>query len=130
MKITPHIAEALVRSLVFSGDSCEILITGSIAIGATRGADPSDIDFVCHFPHFEPLRSSWEESPYFVGQGYKKVIDGVPFNAIAVTSIRAFQAWRIATKALYNPNKEWQSKSKRIAAFNPILTAAPEVLCP
>jgi hypothetical protein len=129
MKITTGLAEALVRSLIFSGGNEEILITGSIAIGATKGIDPSDIDFVCHFPHFEPLRGSWEESPYFVGQGYKKVIDGVSFNAIAVTSIGAFQAWRIATKALYNPNKEWPSKSQRIAAFNPILTAALEVLC-
>jgi hypothetical protein len=130
LKINPQIAEAIVRSAVFSGGSEEILITGSIAIGTTKGVNTSDIDFVCHYPDFVNLLSSWEESPYFVGQGYKKEISGVFFNAIAVSSLGEFQAWKIATKALYNPNREWHSKSDRIDAFSPILKAALEVLRP
>jgi hypothetical protein len=129
MKLNPDLAESLVRSLVFAGGTQEIMITGSIAIGATFHTAALDLDFVCHSRDFTHLRGSWEESPYFVGQSYKKDIDGIPFNAIVVASVGEFQAWKIATKALYNPNKKWPSKSQRIAAFQPILTAAREVLC-
>ena len=129
MKLTPQLAEAVVRTLVFSGGTEKILITGSIAIGATKDIAPADIDFVCYRADFERILHSWDESPYFVSQGYKKVIDSITFNAIVATTEGEFQSWEIATKALYNPDKEWASKRHRISAFSPILEAAKGVLC-
>jgi len=131
LRLTPFLASSLVRALVFQGTPPgHLLITGSVAIGVTAGTDPGDIDFVCFRPSIEAQLSTWMESSYFVGSGYKKEIEGVTFNAIVVDTIPEFRAWEIATKALYNPNREWHSKSDMIDAFSPILKAALEVLCP
>jgi hypothetical protein len=129
LKLTPILASSLVRALVFQGTPPEhLLITGSVAIGVTAGTDPGDIDFVCFRPSIEAQLSTWMESRYFVGSGYKKEIDGVTFNAIVVDTLPEFQAWKIATLSLFSPGRVWSCKEDRIAEFSAIVKAATMVL--
>jgi hypothetical protein len=132
LNITLEAAEFLVRSLVFpASPDVDIFITGSLAIGTVKNQAAQDVDFVCHRHTIADQLLSWTESAYFVGSSYKKTIaPGVLANAIVVSSVGEFQAWKIATESFrHRLITHWASKSDRISSFGYVLNAAKTVLC-